>query len=204
MTDLILERPVGAACRSTGEVGTGRHVGAGERAQVVHELLAGGALRHIAAVQQQVGTAGKRRAPLRQFTGAHEQRGGVESHAAELHCAVAAVAQHMHGTDVGAAVQGLADAADAVFAGVDAHDFNRPAGIALRLQVVDQRLRLRQRQVDKRDLHRRRGGRRRLLRLQQTLIAGPGQAEACQRGGCEVGRIQDARLEFLEHRAGGS
>jgi len=157
----VFQRPVATARSGTGEVGAGRNVGAGQRRQVLHQLPAGGALRHVAAVKQQVGVSGQCLAPAGDLTGALHQRVGIQHRAAKLQMAVAAVAEHMHGADVAAPGERLAHQGQAVGAGVDGHDLDAAPGGLLHQQVGGQRVGVGQAGVDEGDLGALRGGLRR-------------------------------------------
>ena len=164
-----------------------------------HQALAVGALRQVAAVQQQVGVGGQRVAPGGQFVGALQQALRVEHGAAQLQAAVAAVRQHVHGADVAAPGQRLADQRQAVGAGGDGDDLDAAPGALLRLQVGDQRRGIGQAGVDEGDL----GALHRRLRGRGLGQAGVHRHRATPAQRREVGRVQDARLQRLGQQAPG-
>ena len=200
------ERPVATARGRPGQVGTRCHIGTGQNREISHQLLARAGLRQIAAVKQQIGIARQRLAPCRQLAGALQQGLRIESTAANLQHAVAAVRQHMNSADVVPACQRVADQRKAVHTCVDLDDLQRAAGALLCLQVFQQRPGIRQCRVDEDQLVptvrpfagrvaecRRRG--------HGHLIAGLSGLRCREQQGQRVGRMEDAILHQLEQRA---
>ena len=189
---LVFEAPVATQRGGAGQVGAGGDVGAGKRRQVLHQTSAQRGLRKIAAVQQQVGADGQRRAPVGNFTGATQQRLPIERAVAKLQHAVAAVCNQVYGGDVVARGQRGADTRQPVLADRNRDHLDRPPGRALRLQIGQQGRRVGQRGIHKNDLtapHLDAGGRRLHRLLRQHLGACTGQHQRRQ-----VGRMQDAVL----------
>ena len=143
-TTVKFKCPVGAVGARPGQVGTGRHVGTGQGREIPDQLLPRTRLRQVAAVKQQIGVCSQCVTPGGQRAGALEQGLGVESAAANLQHAVAAMRQHVDGTDVSTPCQCFTDQSQAVHPGVDGHDLQRAPGALLRLQVSQQRVGRRQ------------------------------------------------------------
>ena len=199
-TAVSFERPVATRLRSAGEVVAGGDIGAGQGREVADQRPPASVCGDIATVQQQVGVAAQRGAPWRQFARASDQGRRVEPRASDLDDTVGTVAQHMHGSDVGALRKRGADSCDAIFSGTDAHDLDRPTGARLRGQVVDQRLRVGQAHVNEGNFRGHLRGDRHAV-FDTFVIGGRGIGHRRQHPRRDIGRIKNSRFEGLEHQA---
>nr|GEU28339.1 hypothetical protein [Tanacetum cinerariifolium] len=109
-----LQHPVGAQQVAAGDVGRCGHVGAGAVGQGVDERRARLALRHVAAVQQQVAAVAQGRAPLLQRCRMGGQAGGVQHGVAEVQLAAGAVRDDLDAVQAFQALQGGRDLRHAI------------------------------------------------------------------------------------------
>ena len=205
----VFQQPVATERGIAGGVNAGGHVGIGQLRQRIDELIAHRALRHVAAVEQDVGLGGEAAAPLLKCRGVLVQRLRVDHRAAQTQAARVAVRNDVNGADVAFARQHLGDLRQAVALGIELDDFElrgRCGGAEPSSnQSVDQALRISHCGINKNQFVTGcLGGdpfnavRRRTRALHANLGAGcPGRPHQ----GVQVGRVQNTRLARFGHRA---
>ena len=150
-TGVELQIPVPAHRCRPGQVVASRHVGSGEARQRLHQRPALRAGRHVAAVDQDVRVAAQRTGPALDLGGVLQQRVEVQAALAQLHRAIRAVRDDVHGADVFSTRKGLGDLPDAVLAGIEQHHLDVALAV-LAADTLDQLLVVGRRRIDEDDL----------------------------------------------------